>query len=124
KAATNTAGTPYQVPNKYVEFVRHEPPAGLLTGNWRGGGPAHHAFPNECFIDELAFMAGVDPIVYRERMLGNNPRLAAMMKLAAAKAGWGTPLPARRGRGIALVNAWGCYSALVTEVTVGTDRGI
>jgi CO/xanthine dehydrogenase Mo-binding subunit len=120
-AATHTAGTPYQVPNKYVEFVRHEPPAGLLTGNWRGVGPFHLAFPNESFIDELAALARVDPVVYRERMLGNNPRLLAMMKLAASKANWGAPLPARRGRGIALVDAWGCYSALVTEVTVGAD---
>ena len=59
-----------------------------------------------------------------ERMLAHNPRLLAMLKLAASKSGWGTPLPARRGRGIALVDSWGCYSALVTEVTVGNDGGI
>jgi len=123
-AVANTAETPYQVPNKYVEFVRHEPPAGLLTGNWRGVGPAHHAFPNECFIDELAFMAGADPVAYRLAMLSHNPRLQAMVKLAASKAGWGKPLPARSGRGVAVVNAWGCYSALVTELTVGADGGI
>jgi CO/xanthine dehydrogenase Mo-binding subunit len=122
--AVHTAETPYHVPNKYVEFVRHEPPAGLLTGNWRGVGPTHHSFPNECFIDELALLASADPVAYRERMLAHNPRLLAMLKLAASKSGWGTPLPARRGRGIALVDSWGCYSALVTEVTVGNDGGI
>jgi CO/xanthine dehydrogenase Mo-binding subunit len=122
--AVHTAETPYHVPNKYVEFVRHEPPAGLLTGNWRGVGPTHHSFPNECFIDELALLASADPVAYRERMLAHNPRLLATLKLAASKSGWGTPLPARRGRGIALVDSWGCYSALVTEVTVGNDGGI
>jgi isoquinoline 1-oxidoreductase beta subunit len=122
--AVHTAETPYHVPSKYVEFVRHEPPAGLLTGNWRGVGPTHHAFPNECFIDELAFLAKADPVAYRERMLAHNPRLLAMVKLAASKAGWGTPLPARRGRGISVVDSWGCYSALVTEVTVANDGAI
>jgi len=117
----HTAETPYHVANKYVEFIRHEPPQGLLTGNWRGVGPTHHSFPTECFIDELAFLAKTDPVVYRERMLGKNPRLLAMMKLAATKAGWGTPLPARRGRGISVMDSWSCFAALVTEVTVNED---
>jgi isoquinoline 1-oxidoreductase beta subunit len=122
--AVHTAETPYHVPNKYVEFVRHEPPAGLLTGNWRGVGPTHHSFPNECFIDELAFLAKADPVAYRERMLVHNPRLLAMVKLAASKAGWGAPLPARRGRGISVIDSWSCHAALITEVTVANDGGI
>lgn len=120
----HTAETPYHVPNKYIEYVRHEPPAGLLTGNWRGVGPTHHAFPNECFIDELAAMAKVDPVEYRSRLLSGNPRLLAAMKLATSKSGWGRPLPARSGRGISLVDSWGCYAALVTEVSVSNDGEI
>jgi CO/xanthine dehydrogenase Mo-binding subunit len=120
----HTAETPYHVPNKYVEFVRHEPPAGLLTGNWRGVGPTHHSFPTECFIDELAFIAKSDPVAYRERMLAHNPRLLAMVKLAASKAGWGTPLPPRRGRGISVMDSWNCHAALITEVSVANDGGI
>jgi CO/xanthine dehydrogenase Mo-binding subunit len=120
----HTAETPYHVPNKYVEFVRHEPPAGLLTGNFRGVGPTHHAFPNECFIDELAFIAKADPVAYRERMLAHNPRLLAMVRLAASKAGWGTSLPARPGRGISVMDSWSCYAALVSEVAVASDGGI
>lgn len=122
--AVHTAETPYEVPNKYVEYVRHEPPAGLMTGNWRGVGPTHHAFPNECFIDELAVMAKVDPVVFRSRMLAKNPRALAMLRMAASKAGWGTPMAARRGRGIALVDSWNSYAALVTEVTVEKDGSL
>ncbi|OUL99269.1 xanthine dehydrogenase family protein molybdopterin-binding subunit [Variovorax sp. JS1663] len=122
--AVHTAETPYEVPNKYVEFVRHEPPAGLLTGNWRGVGPTHHAFPNECFIDELAAMARVDPVAFRSRMLSKNPRALAMLQLAASRVGWGTPMPARRGRGVAIVDAWGSCAALVTEVTVAPDGSL
>ncbi|SFU83228.1 xanthine dehydrogenase family protein molybdopterin-binding subunit [Pseudoduganella namucuonensis] len=122
--AVHTAETPYAVPNKFVEFVRHEPPAGLLTGNWRGVGPTHHAFPNECFIDELAVLAKADPVSYRERLLAKNPRALAVLKLAADKSGWGASLPARQGRGIALVDAWDSCAALVTDVEVGKDGSV
>lgn len=122
--AVHTAESPYSVANKYVEFVRHEPPAGLLTGNWRGVGPTHHAFPNECFIDELAVLAKTDPVLYRERLLAKNPRALAVLKLAAEKADWSAPLPARQGRGIALVDAWDSYAVLVSEVSVGKDGSV
>ena len=122
--AVHTAESPYHVPNKYVEFVRHEPPAGLMTGNWRGVGPTHHAFPNDCFIDELAVMAKADPVAFREKLLSRNPRALAVLKLAAAKAGWGTAMAAGRGRGVSVVDAWGSYAALVTDITVGKDGSI
>lgn len=123
-AAVEGAETPYHVANKHVEFVRHEPPAGLLTGNWRGVGPAHHAFVSESFIDEVALLAKMDPVAYRESMLAHNPRLLAMVRLAASKSGWGTPLPARTGRGISVLDAWGCHAALVSEVSIGSDGGV
>lgn len=121
--AVHTAEGPYDVPNKYVEFVRHEPPAGLTTGNWRGVGPTHHAFVNECFIDELAALASVDPVVYRERLLIKNPRALAVLRLAAAKAGWGAPVAAGRGQGVSVVDAWGSYACLISEVSV-TKEGV
>jgi CO/xanthine dehydrogenase Mo-binding subunit len=117
----HTADSPYSVASKYVEYVRHEPPAGLQTGNWRGVGPMHHAFPNECFIDELAGVAGVDPVAFRRRMLVTKPRALGVLDLAAAKSGWGRPLPARRGRGVSLVEAFEGFAALVTEVSVDQD---
>lgn len=122
--AVHTAESPYDVPNKYVEFVRHEPPAGLTTGNWRGVGPTHHAFVNECFIDELAALASVDPVAYRERLLTRNPRALAVLRLAASKAGWGSPLAAGRGRGVSVVDAWGSHACLVSEVSVTKDGAL
>lgn len=117
----HTAETPYAIPNKLVEYMRHEPPAGLLTGNWRGVGPTHHAFPNECFIDELALMAKQDPLRYRERLLAKHPRALAVLRLAAQKAGWGAPVAPRSGRGIALVDGWDSYAVLITDVTLADD---
>lgn len=120
--AVEMAGSSYDIPNKYVEWVRHEPPAGLLTGNWRGVGPTHHVFVVESFIDELAALAQMDPVAYRERMLGKNPRGLAVLKRATQQAGWSAAKPAAgKGRGVCLAEAFGGYAALVTDVTVTAD---
>jgi len=93
---------------------------------WRSVGSTHTAFSTECFIDELAHAAKKDPVAWRLSMLGQHPRHAAVLKLAADKAGWGTPLPAgqageRRGRGVAVHESFKTYVAQVAEVTVKDD---
>ena len=122
--AVDMAGSSYDIANKYVEYVQHEPPAGLLTGNWRGVGSTHHVFVVESFIDELAGLAKVDPLHFRERMLHKNPDALATLRLAAAKAGWGASLGRRRGRGICLSETFGAHAALVTDVTIADDGAI
>jgi isoquinoline 1-oxidoreductase beta subunit len=57
-------------------------------------------------------------------MLGKSPRLLAAIELAASKAGWGSPLPARTGRGIAAQFAFGSYIATVAEVEVDRNGDI
>jgi isoquinoline 1-oxidoreductase beta subunit len=54
-------------------------------------------------------------------LLGKEPRLKAALELAAAKAGWGSPLPARTGRGIALQGSFGSFIATVAEAEVDTN---
>jgi isoquinoline 1-oxidoreductase beta subunit len=46
---------------------------------------------------------------------------SAALELAASKANWGAPLPAGRGRGIAVVFSYGSYAANVAEVSVEPD---
>jgi len=108
---------PYDLPNIRVEYVRQEPP-GIPTAFWRGVGPTHSIFVVESFIDELAAAAGQDPVAYRRALLDRSPRAKAVLDLAAEKAGWGQPLPARSGRGVALLHAFGSYIAQVAEVAV------
>jgi isoquinoline 1-oxidoreductase beta subunit len=69
-------------------------------------------------IDELAAAAGRDPVAYRLDLLGDHPRHRAVLELAAGKAGWGTPLPEGRGRGVAVHESFNSYVAQVVEVTV------
>jgi len=108
----------YDIPAIQVEFVRHEEPV-LNTTFWRGVGPTHNVFVIESFMDELAAAAKADPVEYRRALLGKAPRALAVLDLAAKAAGWGKPLPAGRGRGVALLYSWwGSYLAEVAEVEV------
>jgi isoquinoline 1-oxidoreductase subunit beta len=108
--------TPYDLPAIRVDWVRHDPPVKLNW--WRGVGPTHNTFVVESFIDELAHEAGRDPVAYRQALLGKEPRSLAVLDLAAMKAGWGTPLPPRSGRGISLHKNFDTRAALVVEVAV------
>ena len=108
----------YNIPSIRVEFVRHEEPV-LNTGFWRGVGVTHNNFVIESFVDELAANAKADPVAYRRSLLGKSPRATAVLDLAAKAAGWGTPLPPGRGRGVSLLfSEWGSYLAEVAEVSV------
>jgi CO/xanthine dehydrogenase Mo-binding subunit len=116
-AVEGAADAPYAFPNMRVEYVREEPP-GIRTAFWRGVGPTHNVFVVESFVDELAAAAKRDPVEYRRALLGSSPRLRAVLDLAAEKSGWGRTAVAGRGRGIALLHAFGTYMAQVVEVSV------
>lgn len=119
-AVDGAVNTPYAFPMQ-VEYVRVEPP-GIPTAFWRGVGPTHNVFVVESFIDELALAAGQDPVAYRQQLLRNNPRAAAVLELAASRAGWEAPLPAGHGRGVSVQHVFGSYVAQVAEVEVsGSD---
>ena len=122
-AVEAAAEPPYALPNIHVDFVRVEPP-GVRTSWWRGVGPTHNVFVVESFIDELAHAAKQDPVTYRKGLLGHNPRALAVLSLAAEKAGWASPLPARHGRGISVQFAYGSYTSQVAEVEVAADGSV
>lgn len=118
------ASGPYDFPNIFVDFARNEAPAGLHTGNWRGVGPTRNVFIVESVMDDLASRARMDPIEYRRPLLAKAPRPLAAMNLAADKSGWGTTLPERSGRGIAVFNGWGSSLAMVAQVRVDKSGSI
>ena len=110
----------YDLPNMHVEYVRVEPP-GIPTAFWRSVGPSHNVFVAESFMDELAAAAKQDAVAYRRALLGKSPRAKAVLDLAAEKSGWGQPLPARVGRGVAVQFVFASYMAHVAEVEVAKD---
>ena len=111
--------TPYEIPNVLVDYHAADP--GIPVSYWRSVGYSQNTFFAESFIDELAVAAGQDPFEFRRKLLAKTPRALATLELAAQKADWGKPLPKGRGRGIALVNNIGSFTAEVAEASV--DKG-
>ncbi len=111
---------PYGVPNQRIAHVATH--SGVPVGFWRSVGHSHNAFFSECFVDELAFAAKQDPLAYRLALLADAPRHAAVLQLAASKAGWGSALPAGVARGVALHESFGSVVAMVAEVTLMAGR--
>jgi len=111
---------PYQVPNMRVELHTVDP--GIPVQWWRSVGHTHTAFSTEVFIDQLARAAGRDPVEYRSQLLAKHPRHLGVLKLAAEKSGWGTPLPKGRARGVAVHESFNSFVAQVAEVSL-LDNG-
>jgi isoquinoline 1-oxidoreductase beta subunit len=112
--------TPYAIPNFEVEL--HSPKFGAPPLWWRSVGHTHTAYVMETLIDEIAGRAGQDPVAFRLKLLEKHPRHAAVLKLAAEKAGWGTPLPAGVARGVAVHESFKSYVAQVAEVRIQNGR--
>jgi isoquinoline 1-oxidoreductase beta subunit len=107
---------PYAVPHQRIGHVATR--SGVPVGFWRAVGHSHNAFFAEGFIDELAHEARADPVAFRLGLLRDLPRHAAVLKMAAEKAGWGRPLPSGVARGVALHESFGSIVAQVLEVSL------
>lgn len=106
----------YSFPNRAARYASNTNP--IPWGPWRSVDHTQQGFFIETFMDELAHAAGQDPFEFRRAHLDNAPRHKAALELAASMAGWGTPLPAGRARGIAIREAFNSIVAQVAEVSI------
>jgi isoquinoline 1-oxidoreductase beta subunit len=111
---------PYAIPNIGVDL--HTTTLPVPVQWWRSVGSTHTAFAVETFIDQLALAANRDPLEFRRTLLKDHPRHLGVIELAAEKAGWGQPMAAGRGRGIAVHESFNSYVAQVAEVSVRADN--
>src|SRR5690606_41956051 len=102
------------IPNLRVEL--HTTKVGVPVLWWRSVGSTHTAYATEVFLDEIAAASGQDPLALRRKLLSRHPRHLGVLNLAAAKAGWGQPLPAGPMRGIAGQESLPSYGADVADV--------
>ncbi len=104
-----------------IHWLAREP---LRYSSMRSLGAFANAFANESFMDELAMAAGSDPLTFRLRYL-DDPRARVVLETAARRAGWGEPLPAGVGRGLAFARYENteAYVATVAEVAVDVATG-
>ena len=110
---------PYDIPNIRIES--HSPDLPIPVLWYRGVGATHTVFTVETFIDEIAEHLGRDPVAFRLGMLGEQPRMAALVRLLAQQADWDTPLAAGRGRGIAICAQRRSLLAQAAEISVRDD---
>jgi isoquinoline 1-oxidoreductase beta subunit len=117
-AVEGLSNQPYAATAQLVECVLKNTHIPIMF--WRSVGSSQNAFVVESFIDELAHAAGEDPYKFRRRMLADRPDFVKVLDVAADKAGWGSPLPQGKGRGIAIHECFGTIVAEVAEVALGT----
>jgi isoquinoline 1-oxidoreductase beta subunit len=132
EAYGGAARWPYAVPHLRVEGSHVDVP---VKRSWmRGVQDTFHAFAAECFFDELATLAGRDPVAWRVQLLGpprriqfiktraetdlwfDTGRYAAVIRRAAERAGWGQPQAQGYGLGFASQVHGPTYVAMVAQV--------
>jgi nicotinate dehydrogenase subunit B len=103
----------------------------LRTCNLRAPGTVARTFASECFIDELASIAKIDPVEYRLALPVNDERTKEALNAAAAKAQWKSrPSPSKQsndasatGRGVACANRDGTVVTAIAEIAVDKQSG-
>jgi len=112
----------YGIPNLQVDL--HTPKIGVPVQWWRSVGHSHTGFSVEAFFDEVAHAGGKDLYELRRKLLANQPRMKAVLELAAQKADWGSKLPPGVGRGMATHFSFESYVAQVVEASVGKGGAV
>lgn len=117
------ADLPYAPANFQVEDQPVELP--ITTLWWRSVGHSHTGFVTETMADEMAELAGQDPVAYRRDSFKDHPRHLGVMEQVLKDADWDKPLEqkdgVRRGRGLAVHKSFESYCAEVAEVSVQPD---
>jgi len=107
----------YKVPNLLIDHAMRN--SHLTAGFWRGVNANHNAIYVECFIDEVAKAAGIDPLEFRRRHL--REKHLAVLNAAAAKANYGKA-PKGIFQGVSQMHSFGSYTAAVADVSVTDGR--
>jgi CO/xanthine dehydrogenase Mo-binding subunit len=96
----------------------------VRTSSLRGLGALPNVFALECFMDELAERAGVDPVAYRLSLL-SDPRARRLIETVAERCNWVSRETIGSGRGLGL--AWSryknkaAYACVAVELEVDQD---
>jgi len=136
--------TANEFPARFIancEIVASVMPLGVPTGALRAPQSNGLAFAFQSFLDELAHLAGKDPLQFRLDLLANSPtadapppagqqapppgftfdaaRMRGVLELVAEKSGWSSmKLPRGTGRGVAFYFSHRGYFAEVVQATV------
>ena len=112
---------PYALDHYRVSGVKV--PLQIPVGFWRSVGNSFNGFFHECFLDEIAFNGGLDPLDMRLTLMEPWPVAAALLEKVAEMSEWRRPAPRGRARGLAFTLSFGTWVAQVVEIEE-TVRGI
>jgi len=125
-AGDRNAITLYDFPRQRTthHLIKDNP---LRTSALRTLGAYANVFAIESFMDELAAVAGVDPIEFRLAHT-KDPRARAVIEAVAKAANWksGEKGDGTRGRGFgfAKYKTVATYNAVIAEMEIDRDRGV
>ena len=111
---------PYEIPNMQVDYQMTKTPIPL--GFWRSVYSSQNAFANECFMDELAEKAEIDPVKFRLDLLPSASRDASVIKLVAEKSGWKKFQNGPIYQGISCHKSFGTWIAQVARVSIENNK--
>jgi isoquinoline 1-oxidoreductase subunit beta len=114
--SVDDTGHRYDIPAFAMRHYEHN--SNQVFGVWRAVNYTQHAFYVECFMDELAELAGEDPYQFRRKHFEAGSREQTVLDAVAKRSGWGGPLPKGVGRGIAIVSGHGTVVAQVVEASM------
>jgi isoquinoline 1-oxidoreductase beta subunit len=112
----------YKFPNFSINLVLSDLP--IPVAPWRSVQNAPNSFATESFLDEMAHLAGKDPLDFRLESLTHDKRATRVLESVALNSNWGDPLPDGWGRGIAQHRSFGTTIAEVVEVSVDKKTGV
>lgn len=118
-AAVNT---PYRAGQTQCRFVGSNSP--LRQGSYRVLAATANVFARECFMDELAAAAGLDPLDFRLAHL-EEPRLRAVLEEAAKRFHWRERIGRKNpgtGLGLACGTEKNSVVAACVEITLDRER--
>ena len=110
------SNTAYKLPNLRVTSILKNTHVPL--GPWRAPGHSQNVFFVESFVDEMAHAAGKDPVALRRELLAHRPDFQRVLDLLVDKGDWGKPMPAGKGRGIAIHDSYDSVVGMIAEVAV------
>ncbi|MEG3177179.1 molybdopterin cofactor-binding domain-containing protein [Sphingomonas sp. RB3P16] len=111
----------YRIPAFAIDH--HPAEIGVPTGHWRSGAHSYTSFFTECFLDELAHLAGTEALSFRIGMLGGDARLARCLSTAASLGGWEGGV-AGSGQGLACHSFRGSHIAVLVEAHLGEGQAV
>lgn len=107
-------GSPYNIPNRRNSYNLAE--ASVPIHWWRAPYACHNVFPQESFIDEMAHLAGTDPLEFRLKMLEKEPRMLKVLQELSVKSDYKN-VKSGQAIGISMAQLYGTFIAQAVTVS-------